>query len=380
MKTLHRRLAVPVLPLLRVLLMLAALLLATAAGLALSALQASAGDDLKALAERGQWKRLRAAVAQLPAGDAETAWLQSRVKQAFGDLPAALAQAEQAVRLDPRNADYRVQLAEVVGPMAQKAGPLKGLSLGKRFKKETEAAIALDPRHVDARINLMMFHLQAPGIAGGDKKQAVVQLEEIARIDPLQGHLARMQWAMARKDSAAAEAALRQAVAIGDASFEVQMRAANFHAARRAHEPAEKHARRALSIDAARPGPYMLLAILAVQQGHDSEADATLAAAEAALPGNLGAHYQAARALIAARRDPARAERWLRRYLEVEPEGFAPQWAHARWRLGLALEQQGKTAAALAEIERAVAMNPDLDDAKKDLKRIRQGKTVAGKE
>jgi tetratricopeptide (TPR) repeat protein len=252
--------------------------------------------------------------------------------------------------------------------------------MGKRFKKEVETAITLDPRHVDARIDLMMFHLEAPGIAGGDKKKAALQVEEIARIDPLQGHLARMQWAMARKDSAAAEAAMRQAVALGDASFDVQMRAANYHAGRRAHDQAERHARRAIAIDAARPGPYLLLAIVAAQRGRDSEIDGILAAAEAAVPGNLGAHYQAARALIAEKRDPARAERYLRRYLEVEPEGFAPTWAHARWRLGLALEQQGKTAVAAQEIEKALAQKPDLDDAKKDLKRLRQGKAVASQE
>lgn len=43
----------------------------------------------------------------------------------------------------------------------------------------------------------------------------------------------------------------------------------------------------------------------------------------------------------------------------------------AHWRLGLVLEKEGKKGDRIAEIDQAVRLRPDLDDAKKDLKRLR---------
>jgi len=99
--------------------------------------------------------------------------------------------------------------------------------------------------------------------------------------------------------------------------------------------------------------------------------DATLAAAESAVPGNLGPHYQAARAIIAMRSEPARAEALLRRYLSVEPEIGMPSHAGAHWRLGQALELEGKKPEAITEMQTALRLDGSLDGAKKDLKRLK---------
>jgi hypothetical protein len=51
----------------------------------------------------------------------------------------------------------------------------------------------------------------------------------------------------------------------------------------------------------------------------------------------------------------------------------APTHAHARWRLGLVLEKLGRKPEALAEVQRALELKPDLgDEAKKDLKRLKR--------
>lgn len=59
-------------------------------------------------------------------------------------------------------------------------------------------------------------------------------------------------------------------------------------------------------------------------------------------------------------------KRFLRKYQSIEPEGGAPGHAQARWRLGQLLEKEGRRAEAIAEIEQAVRLTPDLEDAKKD--------------
>ena len=81
--------------------------------------------------------------------------------------------------------------------------------------------------------------------------------------------------------------------------------------------------------------------------------------------------YTAGRTLVTSSKDPVRAERCLRHYLSREPEISAPAHANAHWRLGQALEKQGKKDEAMAELAMAVKADPKLDDAKKDLKRLK---------
>ena len=53
------------------------------------------------------------------------------------------------------------------------------------------------------------------------------------------------------------------------------------------------------------------------------------------------------------------------------PEIGAPTHANARWRLGQALEKQGRKDEALAEVSASVKADPKNEDAKKDLKRLK---------
>jgi predicted Zn-dependent protease len=114
-----------------------------------------------------------------------------------------------------------------------------------------------------------------------------------------------------------------------------------------------------------------VVAACQAQQKRWTDLDATLSAAERATPGNLGAHYQAARMILAVKGDPARAEALLRRYLSVEPEIGFPSHAGAHWRLGQALEMEGKKPEAIAEMQTAVKLDGTLEGAKQDLKRLK---------
>jgi hypothetical protein len=48
-----------------------------------------------------------------------------------------------------------------------------------------------------------------------------------------------------------------------------------------------------------------------------------------------------------------------------------PSLAFAHWRLATTLERQNKKPEAIAELETAVRLHPDLEGAKKDLKRLK---------
>src|SRR4029453_17670415 len=127
------------------------------------------------LAEHGHWKRLKpiaeSRVAANP-NDAEAPWLLARVRMAWKDVDGALAPAEKAAALDPKNVEYRWQVAQVVGELASSASIFKQMGLAKRYKREVEAALALNPKHTQSMTGLMEYYNRAPGIVGGDKTKA----------------------------------------------------------------------------------------------------------------------------------------------------------------------------------------------------------------
>jgi tetratricopeptide (TPR) repeat protein len=345
----------------------------------LAAATAGAADDPQTLMDDGHYRRAQAILESQLASkpdDPRTLYLMSQLKLMTNDVQGALPLAEKAASLVPTNADYRYQVAACVGTQAQRAGKLKALGLAKRFKREAEAALVLDPRFVDAHEGLAQFYSQAPGIAGGDDKRAYALAETLVKIDPARGRL--LQYSLLYRDKKAEQGdqALRQALAEAPGDYQVQMSMVRFLAndERKKYEEAETHAKAALAISPGRIGGYAALAGIYAHLGRWEDLDRVLAEAERAVPDNRSAHYQAGRILLGDDKEPARAEKLFRYYLGAEPEIGAPTLAHAHWRLGLVIEKQGRKPEALAEVEQALALKPDLgDDAKKDLKRLKKG-------
>jgi len=331
------------------------------------------------LIEAGHWKQARTILeprVRANPSDAEAAALLSQVRSAYGDLDGALALAEAAVKLEPKVADYHEQLAEVVGTMAQRASVFKQPGLARRFRQEAEAAMALDPKQIDARIGMLEYYIQAPRIVGGDRKKADAMAEEIARIDPASGYLAKARILISAKEAGDLEGLYRQAAetaTAADVKYEATSRLMNLYLSPKTSRPdaAEQQARALLKIDPHRAGPYSTLAIVYAIAKRVTDLDAMLAEAEIAVPDNFAPYYQAGRLLLTEGTDLARAERFLRKYLTIEPEAGAPGLAQAHWRLGQVLEKENKWSEAIAELEQAVKLKPDFDDAKKDLKRMR---------
>jgi tetratricopeptide (TPR) repeat protein len=348
---------------------------ALAAVLAL-ALAAAEGPSPEALLEAGHFKRVqKLADERLRSrpNDTRTYYYLSRVKLAYGDYDAAAALAEKAVALDGRSADAHYALAAASGRKAQQAGLLSRFGLARRFRKEAETAVALDPGHLAARDGLIEFHLQAPGIVGGDRPRARSLADEILRLDPCRGYLAKAVIARADKQPVEAERLLKKAVEADPARYDAHTALAAFYAAdaQKRYEEAEPHAREAALLEPDRATAYGLLAALAVLRGRLDTLDPLLAEAGAHVPDNLTAYYQAGRVLLDRGQDLPRAERYFRKYLTQDPEGNAPTAAHAHWRLGRVLEREGRTAEARSELQTAVRLKPDLEDAKRDLGRLR---------
>ena len=185
---------------------------------------------------------------------------------------------------------------------------------------------------------------------------------------PLRGELAQ------GKQEADVEDYYRKAAQADAKSYEVQFRLARFYAsdAQKKYELAEKHAQQAIALDPGRIGIYKVIAAIRAEQERWQDLDVILAESELRIPDDLSAYFQAGLQTLVDGKDPVRAERYLRKYLSQEPEAYAPRLSRAHWRIGQALEKQGRKSEAIAEIESALRMEPDLEEAKKDLKRLKQ--------
>jgi tetratricopeptide (TPR) repeat protein len=330
------------------------------------------------LAEHGHWKRLKALIEPRAAAnpnDAEAQWLLSRVRLAFKDVDGALAPAEKAAALDPKNVEYRWQLAQVVGEMASSASVFKQMGLAKRYKREVEAALALNPKHTASMTGLMEYFNRAPGIVGGDKKKAAEVPAQIMAVNKVDGHIAKIRLLQQQSPVPAGEIeqAWVQAVMADPSRYEPHVNLASIYAGGTAPrwELAEKEALTARKIDADRTAPYTILAGVYAAGERWAELDALLAEAEKTIPDNLSPYLRASGALLTTGKDLARAERYARKYLSQDPEPNSTTPAVAHWRLGLILEKEGKKSEALAELQTATKLDPKFEQAQKDLKRLK---------
>jgi len=332
------------------------------------------------LIEQGHFKRAQAILGErLKANpnDARSYFEMSKVSEAFERWDEAIRQAEKAASLDRRSAEFQAAVADAIGSKlsASSLGMFEKLSLARRFKKEAELALELDPNNVEANEDLMDFHLDAPGLVGGDKKKAAELADRMVRINPVRGYLMKFELATHEKQSAELEPLLQQAIGADPKSYFARMQATRFYLSKGGTSvaQAEEQAKQAIRIDPERAGGYGILATIYAQLGRWNELDSALGDSQREVPDDLAPMYQAAKNILAGNQasEFPRAEKYLRTYLSQAPEGGEPSWAAAHWRLGLVLEKEGHRDQAKQELQEAVNLDPAFEPAKKDLKRLR---------
>lgn len=336
---------------------------------------AMAQSDPAELYERGSFRRAAAACEQRLAAnpnDAKAASVLARIRGEQDRFDEAIALGERAIAAAPNDADAHYALAEAYGQKASSVGVLSAAGLAGKFRKQAEATLALNPNHVDAMESMIEFYTQAPGMMGGDKRKAAEMTQRLTQIDPVRGWFQQAAAAQKAKDSTKVGMCWRRAAEADPKSARAKIALASWLTPRyRDPAEAEKLALEAIALEPWRTGAWQVLAALYAHQSRWSDLDATLAKAEAVDAEHLQPYYSAGRQLVFESREPVRAEQYMRKYLTKEPEVGAPRHAAAHWRLALALEQQGKKNEALAELQIAVRLDPKLEDAKKDLKRLR---------
>jgi tetratricopeptide (TPR) repeat protein len=304
--------------------------------------------------------------------NAEALVLLARIHLAYNDYDKALTLLRQAVALEPSNSDAHVYLAEAYAQKIEHVGTFEKMGMAKTIRKEAERAVAADPSNLDALESLLEFHIEAPGIVGGNKDKARELAVRIAELDSARGAFAHAAIAAHEKHYDQQKQFQLSAVESAPHSYDALVGAAQLYLDQRFldYRLASAFAAKAIAADPTRARAYSLLAQAYAGLGKSDELAALLERAEANVPDDLAPYFYAARTLLGTGNDSALAEKLLRKYLTQQPEGEAPSLGEAHWRLGQALAQQGRNDDAAREMEVALRMNPELKDARKELKRL----------
>ncbi len=247
---------------------------------------------------------------------------------------------EQAVEAEPGVAEYHYWLGRSVGMQAARASKIKLPFLARRIKAEFERAVALDSTMVDPRDGLVIFYLLAPRIMGGSPAKAREQQRAIARIDAMRGHQASAWIAWHGRDTAATEAAFREALAAAP--------------------------------DSARP--VLGLAVRQIAWRRTDDAFATLSEFLARHPHDISVRFALGRLSAMSGEELARGEAALRGLL-AEPEWRSsieePTRAAVHYRLGTILEKSGRHPDARTSYEEALKLEPTLRPAQVALAKLK---------
>ena len=196
---------------------LAGLVLASAAVLSASA-QSSERSQLALATAALQFGEADKALALLsplaqPGGEAQAYNLKCRVEYSLEQWDRAANDCEQAVKLDGRSSDDHLWLARALGAQASRASFLSAFKLAKRVYAEMEEAVRLNPRNADALADLGEYDYTAPAVVGGGIDKAEGVAAQMDRIDPIRAYELRGHIAEQRKDFGATEREYKQALA-----------------------------------------------------------------------------------------------------------------------------------------------------------------------
>lgn len=265
------------------------------------------------------------------------AWiLLTRARLQAGKSESAVASAERAVKLAPKNAQSQYWLGNAYGSRIGEVGMVSKMSMAPKLREAFETTLVLDPNNLDARESLLQFYLQAPAIAGGGKDKALAQAGEIAKRDAARGHLAKAQIYLHEENNSAALKSYEAAYAANPANNDVRLALGIAYQQSKQWPEAFRHFRAWIKADPKAGAAWYQIGRTAVLSGLQIEEG------------------------IAA----------LQLYLKLPHNANEPQNKHAYYRMGQLYAKAGQKAEARAAFQSALKLDPGFKDAKAELAKL----------
>lgn len=210
-----------------------AMLLAVTTGASVGGQSAREGlSQVNAALQAGEADKALTLLGSLPApagNSAEAHNLHCRVLFTLEQYEAANAECAQAVKMEPQNSNYHLWYGRTLGETAGHATFMSAYGLAKRARAEFEQAVQLDPRNADALADLGEFYSEAPGVVGGGTDKAAGVAAQLDHVDPAGAHELRSAIASQNKDLGTAERELKEAIAASAHPAFQWMRLASFY-------------------------------------------------------------------------------------------------------------------------------------------------------
>jgi len=253
------------------------------------------------------------------------------------DFGKAMDTFSDLTKMDKTNAEYFFLLGESsYEALSNTSNIFKLSTYSSRMKSSLSKALELDPSHVGARIRLSNYYLNAPMIAGGSTKKALEHAKILVQYDPNAGN----------------------------------QLLASIHIKNEEHVQAEAIYLKMIEDNIDERKLYYLLAVLKTDQEQFESAMDYCEQSIATHPDYLTAYYQYGKAATRSGNNLEKALFYLNYFVENHSEGTAPSlhWAHLR--IGQIHQLNGDKEEARKEFNTALALKPDFNDAKSELKRL----------
>jgi tetratricopeptide (TPR) repeat protein len=200
-----------------------------------------------------------------------------------GDFKKATESLEKAAATDPSSSEIFLWLGRAYGRRAETSSPITAPGYASKARQNFERSTQLNPNNLDAQSDLFEYYLEAPGFLGGGVEKARATANEMARINPAEGHWALAKLAEKRKE----------------------------------YSSAEDHLRRAIEAAPHQVGRFIDLARLFTKQGRYQEADQSLAKADQIAPDSPKLLFAKADLYIKSKRNLGVARELLKKYLSL---------------------------------------------------------------
>lgn len=202
----------------------------------------------------------------------------------LGEYKKATEILEKAVAAEPDNSNYELWLARAFGRRAETASPFTAAPNANKARQHFERSVQLNPNNLEALSDLFEYYLEAPGFMGGGLGKAAGVADQMATIDPAEGHWAQARLAEKKKEFGTAE----------------------------------EHLQRAAEIAPIQVGRLIALARFLSKQGRIQESDQNFRKAEKIAPNSPQVIYARADTYIQQGRNLDQARKLLKRYLRAQ--------------------------------------------------------------
>lgn len=250
------------------------------------------------------------------------------------DYDTAEEHFEEAIDFNENNSDYHLWLGNTYGVVAQDANMFKQGLLAPKIKSSFERAVELNDKNEDALFGLVQYYTQAPGFMGGSFEKALVMANKIAKVNPLRGHSARITVYAAQEKYDHVEKEYKAAAKLNKNWI---LNLGYFYQQRQEYDKAFQTFERLLSDEELRRAGL----------------------------------YQIGRTSAFSGLQADKGIKSLQEYLSAPAAKNEPSHAGAKMRLAMIYEKTGEKTKAISYYKQALKEEPEMEQAKEGLKRLR---------